>query len=284
MTTSGNCSPSSSPLHQSGRAELCSSSCQHAVWPLGFWLLWVEVWPWRESPRSENPTPGGACLTTLCQSLYWDILRIYSLSTNQKIYVCQAAIPCQFESTSLTFIFLRSHLSCYQLGSNLVDQWRLWRCTDLFFSGIDKPVSQDPQLRLGVWLTEGCEISESDKGEEKQKTTLPCVATECNQSQSIILSLDTQIHFSWVHGKTFLYISARCLTWGLNQRNLLAEKLQMQNPGMAVQVLPSTNTDCLKIVTTLSNCKGKGKNLTNLKNICKLKNKQWEPLEMEIRD
>lgn len=40
----------------------------------------------------------------------------------RKLMYCQAEIPCQFESTSLTFIFLRSHLSCYQLGSNLVDQ------------------------------------------------------------------------------------------------------------------------------------------------------------------
>lgn len=58
----------------------------------------------------------------------------------------------------------------------------------------------------------------------------------------------------------------------------------MQNSGMAIQVLPSTNTVCLKIVTTLSNCTGEGKNLTILKNICKLKTKQWEPPEMERLD
>lgn len=50
--------------------------------------------------------------------------------------------------------------------------------------------------------------------------------------------------------------------------------LQMQNSGTEVQVLPLTNVVCLKIVTTLSNCTGKGKNWTILKNICKLKTKK----------
>lgn len=93
---------------------------------------------------------------------------------NQKTYVlpgcnCMSVWihKCDF------FIFLRSHLSCYQFGSNLVDQWKLWRYTDLFFSGIDNPVLQDPQLRLRVWLTEGCEISKGNKGEKSKNPVSP---------------------------------------------------------------------------------------------------------------
>lgn len=41
----------------------------------------------------------------------------------------------------------------------------------------------------------------------------------------------------------------------------------MQSSGMAVQVLPLTNTDCLKIVSMLSNCTGEGKILAILKNL-----------------
>ena len=48
----------------------------------------------------------------------------------------------------------------------------------------------------------------------------------------------------------------------------------MQNSLMVVQILPLTNTVCLKIVTMLSNCIGEGKKLTIQKNICALKTKQ----------
>lgn len=129
------------------------------------------------------------------------------------------------------FFSLRSHLIRYQLGSNLVDQWKLWQCTDLFFSDIDEAVLQDPQLRLRVWLTDGCEISKGDKGEKskKAKNHSPlCCNSKCNQLRTIIPSLDTQINLSWVHRKRFLYISARCLTWGLNQKICLQKSCKYQ--------------------------------------------------------
>lgn len=165
---------------------------------------------WRESPGSEKHYPRRCSpYCTVSEFVLSEVLGHVVCLLSRRLMCCQAAIPCLFESTSLTLIFLRSHLSCYQLGSNLVDQWKLWRCTDLFFSGIDKPVLQDPQLRLRVWLTEGCEISKGDKEKKskKAKNHSPlCCNSECNQSQTIILSLDTQIHFSWAHRKSLLYI------------------------------------------------------------------------------
>lgn len=140
------------------------------------------------------------CSTVSEMVLSEDLDRAVSLLT-RRLMCCQASIPCQFESRSLTFIFLRSHLS-YQLGPNLVNQWKLWRSSDLFFSGIDKPVLQDPQLRRRVWLTECCEISKGDKRGKKAKNHSPlCCKSERNQPQTIVLSLETQINFRWVHGK-----------------------------------------------------------------------------------
>lgn len=56
--------------------------------------------------------------------------------------------------------------------------------------------------------------------------------------------------------------------------NMFAEKLQIPNSGTAVQVLPLTNLDFLKIVSMLSNCSGEMKILSILKNLYKLKHQQ----------
>lgn len=76
--------------------------------------------------------------------------------------------------------------------------------------------------------------------------------------------------------------------WGLKQRNLLVEILQMQNSGIAVQVLPFTNTVCLKIMTRLSKEKRGGREEMNHfeehQNICKLETMEWDPPGMEILD
>lgn len=139
------------------------------------------------------------CYVRVCTE--WSLDAVCLLTSS-----CQAAIPASFESTSLALIFLRSHQSCYQLGSDLADQWKLWRYMDLFFSGIDKRVLQDPHLRLSLanwrlWNFQRWQGEKRAKKAKKNNHSPVCCNSECNQLQTIILSLDTQLHFSWVHGK-----------------------------------------------------------------------------------
>lgn len=251
----------------------------------GHWtLLCVEECLWRESPGPEKPCPR-RCLpySIVLELVLSEVLDHAVCLLTRRLMGCQAAMPCRFESTRLTFAFLRSHLSCYQLGSSLVDQWKSWRCTDLFFSGIDKPMLQDPQLRLGLanWWLRNFQRRQGEgggKAKKSKKTHSPCVATVSAISCK-------QYFFHWLLGfvlvgfmeSNFSIFSLMCLTWGLNQRNLLAGKLWMQNSGVAAQVLPSANTVCLKVVTALGNWTGEG-------NICKLKTKQWESPGMEVLD
>lgn len=113
-------------------------------WVLGYSQRWdcEEKVLDQRSPIPEDRYQTG-CYVRVCTD--WSLGR--SLFADQQLPGCNSS---QFESTSLALIFLRSHQSCYQLGSDLVDQWKLWRYMDLFFSGIDKRVLQDPHLRLSL--------------------------------------------------------------------------------------------------------------------------------------
>lgn len=107
VTISGNCSWGSSPLYQSGSAEAWTGSCQHAVIrPLDSWLLWVEVWLWRESRGPEKPYPR-RCLPycTVSEFVLCEVLGHAVCLLTRRRMCCQAAIACQFESTSVTFLF-----------------------------------------------------------------------------------------------------------------------------------------------------------------------------------